>query len=152
LKCGSNLFIGEGTFIDPSHCFLISLGDNVTLSSKVHILAHDASTKIHLGYTKIGQVNIGNNVFIGANVTILPNITIGNNSVVGAGSVVTTSIPSNEVWAGNPAKKISELDDYLKKFKDLPKFDKSYILSSDLSDEKKLELYTATENGFVLLE
>jgi acetyltransferase-like isoleucine patch superfamily enzyme len=33
-------------------------------------------------------------------------VTIGENAIVGAGSVVTKSIPSNEIWAGNPAKRI----------------------------------------------
>lgn len=41
---------------------------------------------------------------IGAGCTILPGITIGSNSIVGAGSVVTKDIPSNQIWAGNPAK------------------------------------------------
>ncbi len=100
LKIGDNVFIGNGTFIDPSHCFLITIGNNVTISSKVHILAHDASTKVHLGYTKIGQVKIGNNVFIGACSVVLPGVTIGDNSIIGAASVVSKTVPSNEVWGG----------------------------------------------------
>ena len=85
LHVGSNLFLGTGSFIDPSHCFLIWIGDNVTFSSNVYLIAHDASTKKHIGYTKIGQIHIGNNVFIGANATVLPNVTIGDNSVIGGG-------------------------------------------------------------------
>ena len=46
--------------IDPGHCWLISVGDRVTLAPRVHILAHDASLKETLGYTKIGRVKIGN--------------------------------------------------------------------------------------------
>jgi acetyltransferase-like isoleucine patch superfamily enzyme len=34
----------------------------------------------------------------------LGGITIGQNSLIGAGSVVTKNIPSNQIWAGNPAK------------------------------------------------
>ena len=73
------------------------IGDNVTLAPRVHILAHDASTKKALGYTRIGVVNIGNNVFIGASSTILPGISIGNNVVIGANSVVSRDIPDNSV-------------------------------------------------------
>ncbi|MCF0048467.1 serine acetyltransferase [Dyadobacter sp. LJ53] len=47
---------------------------------------------------------LGNNVNIGANVCILGDITIGDNVVIGAGSVVITSIPSNSVAVGNPAR------------------------------------------------
>ena len=151
LCIGTNVFVGSGTFIDPSHCFLITIGNNVTLSSKVHILAHDASTKVHLGYTKVGRVKIGNNVFVGACSIILPGISIGDNSIIGGGSVVTKNIPSNEVWAGNPAKFICSKDEYLKKYKDLQRFDKSYRIN--VADEKKKEeLKRATERGICFLE
>ena len=151
LCIGTNVFVGSGTFIDPSHCFLITIGNNVTLSSKVHILAHDASTKVHLGYTKVGRVKIGNNVFVGACSIILPGISIGDNSIIGGGSVVTKNIPSNEVWAGNPAKFICSKDEYLKKYKDLQRFDKSYRIN--MADEKKKEeLKRATERGICFLE
>lgn len=151
MKLGKNVFIGSGTFIDPSHCFLISIGNNVTLSSKVHILAHDASTKRHLGYTKIGRVEIGDNVFVGACTIIMPGTSIGENSIIGGASVVTKDVPSNEVWAGNPAKYVCSLKDYLKKFSDLQKFDKNYRINS-ISENMKKELLTATENGICLLE
>lgn len=151
MKVGSNLFLGRGTFLDPSHCFLISIGDNVTLSSKVHVLCHDASSKAHIGYTKVGGVSIGNNVFIGANATILPCVKIGDNAVVGAGSVVTHSVPSGEVWAGNPAHFICKVDDYLKKMDSLEKFDSSYHIGV-ITEEKKKELIEKTRNGFCLIE
>lgn len=124
----------------------------MTFSSKVHLIAHDASTKKHLGYTKIGQIHIGNNVFVGSNALILPGVRVGNNSVLGAGGVYTKCIPENEVWAGNPAKRIMSLDEYLAKYKHLKRFDASYRLSERLSDEKKKELIQATADGLALLE
>lgn len=133
LQIGKNHNIQGECIIDPSHCFLISIGDNVTLAPRVHILAHDASSKYHLGYTRIGKVNIGNNVFIGANSVILPNVNIGDNVIIGAGSVVTHSIPSNYVAAGNPAKIISNITTYLKKRKNemnaSPCYDETYVIT-----------------------
>lgn len=57
--------------------------------------------------TKSAPIKIGDDVFIGANSIILKGVEIGDRVIVGAGSVVTKNIPNDEVWAGNPAKKIS---------------------------------------------
>ena len=58
---------------------------------------------------KTGKVEIMNGAFIGAHSIILKGVTIGENSIVGAGSVVAKSIPNNEVWVGNPARKVRDL-------------------------------------------
>ena len=113
LTVGKNFSRQEKTLIDQSHCWLITIGDDVTLAPRVHILAHDASTKKALGYTRIGVVNIGNNVFIGASSTILPGISIGNNVVIGANSVVSRDIPDDSVAIGNPAKVICTYDEFV---------------------------------------
>lgn len=57
LSIGENVFINFGCVIDESFCWLIQIGNNVTLAPNVHILAHDASTKKALGYTKMGGKN-----------------------------------------------------------------------------------------------
>ena len=115
LKVGKSFRRNEHCIIDQSHCWLITIGDDVTLAPNVHILAHDASMWHATGYTKIAPVNIGNNVFIGAGSIILPGVTIGDNVVIGAGSVVTKSIPAGSVAAGNPAVVIGGYDDYIAK-------------------------------------
>lgn len=68
--------------IDKGHAFLLEIGDRVTISD-ARILLHDASTKRFLGYSRVGKVVIGNDVFIGADAIILPGVTIGNNVVMG---------------------------------------------------------------------
>lgn len=45
LKIGEDCDIQFESIIDWSHCRLIEIGDRVTLAPRVHILAHDASTK-----------------------------------------------------------------------------------------------------------
>lgn len=51
---------------------------------------------------------IGVHVVIFAGAVILPGLTIGDYAVIGAGAVVTKDVPSGEIWAGNPARKIGE--------------------------------------------
>lgn len=114
-RVGKNFEYNSGYPIDSNWPWLISVGDNVTLSSNVKLLAHDASTAKTGVHTKIGIVRIGNNVFIGANSIVLCNTRIGDNVIIGAGSVVTKDIPSNSVYAGNPATFVCTFDEYQKK-------------------------------------
>lgn len=115
LKIGKNFNRMGGVIIDPSHCYHITIGDDVTLAPRVHILAHDASTSMFLGKARAANVTIGNQVFVGAGTIILPGTHIGNRVVIGAGSIVTKDIPDNSVAVGNPAKVIYTLDEYLVK-------------------------------------
>lgn len=115
MQVGENFKRLHGVILDPSHCWLIEIGDNVTMAPRVHILCHDASTKAFLNYTKIGRVTIGDNVFIGAETVVLPGVTIGSNVIVGANSTVTHDVPDNLVVAGSPARVVSTLDEYLAK-------------------------------------
>ena len=115
LQIGENLRNHSDYAFDSLFPWLISVGDNVCISSNVKILAHDTSTEYVNGYTKIGVVEIGNNVYIGYNVTILCNVRIGSDVIIGAGSVVTSDIPSGSVFAGNPARYICDIDTFRKK-------------------------------------
>ena len=88
---GTNFKRLNGVILDPDHCWLIEIGNNVTIAPRVHILCHDASTKQYLGFTKIGNVTIGNNVFIGAGAKI-----------IGVNAVVNQDVPDNVIVVGNP--------------------------------------------------
>ncbi|WP_415285518.1 acyltransferase [Clostridium perfringens] len=155
LKVGKNFHAMEGVIIDPGHCWLITIGDNVTLAPRVHILAHDASTKKFIGYTRIAKVNIGDNVFLGANTVVLPGVNIGNNCIVGAGSVVTKNLDDNSIYAGNPAKKINGLEKWIENRKEellkLPLFDDRYKIKN-INKEMKLEMIKELEgnSGYII--
>ena len=110
---GSNVDIID-SYIDGCHGRLISIGNNVTITG-ARILAHDASTKKFLGYTKIGFVKIGNNVFIGNGAIILPETTIGDNVIIGAGAIGASDVPDNSVMIGNPARKLCSCDEYIER-------------------------------------
>ena len=97
LEVGKNLYLRGSGMIDPSACYLIEIGDDVTLSRNVTFLAHDVCLKVIMGIIKLGKVKIGNNVLVGAGTNILPRVSIGDNSIIGAGSVVTKDVPQGMV-------------------------------------------------------
>ena len=143
MTVGKNFKRLNGVILDPGHCWLIEIGDNVTMAPRVHILCHDASTKQFLGYTKIGRVTIGDNVFIGAESVILPGVTIGDNVIVGANSTVTHDIPEGTVAVGSPARVICTLEEYLGKEKSrmetAPCYGEDYTLRQNVPMEKRLQ-------------
>ena len=151
MKVGNHFERLNGVILDPCHCWLIEIGENVTLAPRVHILCHDASTKNFLGYTKIGRVTIGNNVFIGAETVIMPGVTIGNNVIIGANSTVTHDVSDGVVVAGSPAKVISTLDNYLTKEKKRMEsalcYDEKYTLRQNISMEKRMQQKEDLKDG-----
>lgn len=149
MKVGKNFNRQSSTRLDPSHCWLISIGDDVTIGNKVQILAHDDSTRIYSGYGRIAPVKIGDRVFVGANSTILMNTTIGNDVIIGAGSLVKGNIPANSIVAGVPAKVIGKTSEYIEREKENMKnslvFDDSYTYQKNISEQKKAEMASSFE-------
>jgi acetyltransferase-like isoleucine patch superfamily enzyme len=98
--------VGTGSFIYGAADVRIGryslLANNVELITGDHVFK-DPSTPIRFQGRNIGNIVIGEDVWLGARVTVLHGITIGKGSVVGANAVVTQDIPSYSVAAGNPA-------------------------------------------------
>jgi len=124
VKKGAKLEIGNNVGISNStiYCTVgISIQDNVLIGGGTKIWdtdfhSLDPIARVFKGDTEIKSrpITIESSVFIGGSSIILKGVTIGKNSIVGAGSVVTKSIPSNEIWAGNPAKFIRKIGEAIK--------------------------------------
>ena len=158
LKVGNNFKRMKDVIIDPSHCWHITIGNNVTLAARVQILAHDASTILFLNHTRVANTRIGDNVFIGAGAIVLPGVTIGNNVVVGAGSVVSRDIPNNSVALGNPARVVKPLNVFLEenraKMLSGNVFGEQYTLRNAAwgQDEREVLLKACDEFGTIYVE
>ena len=115
MHIGEDVLLPPSTFIDQSHCFLISIGDHCGFGPDCLILAHDAQMDEFLDAARIGRVILHPSCHIGARTIILPGVELGPRTIVGAGSVVTKSLPPDTVCAGNPAKVICSLEEYLER-------------------------------------
>ncbi len=113
---GANLEIGDNVGISSVIISVhksVFIGDNVKLGAGTCIYDSDFHSLDYMDRrtpysdkknSKSKEVFIDSDVFVGAGSTILKGVNIGKNSIIGAQSVVSRDIPSNEIWAGNPAR------------------------------------------------
>ena len=110
---GMNFASNEEVFINADIGGNVIFGDDCLVGPRVifrtanHQFA-DRKKKINMQGHSIGDINVGDDVWIGANAIILPGVRIGSGSVVAAGAVVTKDVPPFTVVAGVPAKIIKQ--------------------------------------------
>ncbi|PHM68340.1 DapH/DapD/GlmU-related protein [Xenorhabdus sp. KJ12.1] len=138
-----NVHIGINTIIYNTEFSYSSKGDHFYIGNNCTItgatlLGHDASPCLFIPDLVIKKdvwlsgsrlsyrdpIYIGDNVFVGVGAIILPGIKVGNNVIIAAGSVVTSNIEDNSVYAGNPARKIKSIGEYINKYEKLYKENK----------------------------
>lgn len=123
VKVGDNVrFYGPNHHMFSTEPWLITIGNNVSITSEVQFLAHDGGTLVTKNldetikdFVICGNITIGNNVYIGIRSIILPGVKIGDNCIIGCGSIVTKDIPDNSVACGVPCKVVRSTDEYINK-------------------------------------
>lgn len=109
-NCGiSNSLLYAATEIVLENNVMIGGGCSVC-DTDFHPIDFDSRIGMGDKATKSKPIRIKDGAFIGMNSIILKGVTIGRHSVVGAGSVVTKDIPDNQIWAGNPARFVKNID------------------------------------------
>ena len=108
---GSNLSVGENTFINYGNFFDLTagiiIGSNVRIGPKSVFItgSHEIGDSIkRAGERKQASIVIEDGCWIGAGVTVLPPVTIKHGSVVAAGAVVTEDCESDTLYGGVPAR------------------------------------------------
>lgn len=105
-KIGKNVFIASYVLIDDQYPELITIDDDITISYRCTIIAHDDSKGI------VSPVTIKRGAWIGACVTILPGVTVGEEAVIGAGTIVAKDVPPKTTIVSTQARIIrGEVDE-----------------------------------------
>jgi maltose O-acetyltransferase len=150
MHIGTDVWLPGTTAIDTSHCYLISIGDHCGFGEHCLILAHDAQMDEFLDAARIGRVKIHESCHIGARTVILAGVEIGPRTIVGANSVVSKTLPPDTVCAGNPAKVICTLEEYLAKHRErlgrMKQFEYMQYDMRYLTPERRAEVIAAVAN------
>lgn len=112
LEVGERSFISDGVYIDPGRPWLVSIGEDTIIAPFAMLFAHDASMRIHAGYTRLARVRVGSRVYIGAGAILLPGCVIGDDCVVGAGAIVSGEVPAGKLVVGNPARVVRDVSEF----------------------------------------
>lgn len=108
----SDVYIGDNCRIQ-SHSFICSLtriGSDCFIGHGVMFINDTFASGTPAAHKSQWKgAHIGSNVSIGSNATILP-VSICDNVVIGAGAVVTRDITKSGFYAGNPARKLRDLE------------------------------------------
>lgn len=116
LTIGDRVGMSSASIVCAKH---VTILDDVKIGGGVAIYDTDFHSlkvidrmggKLDKENAKSEPIIINKGAFVGAHSIILKGVSIGENSIIGAGSVVTKSVPSNEIWAGNPARFIRSID------------------------------------------
>lgn len=107
----NDVVIGDQVTIKPG----VQIWDGLRIEDNVFIGPNVTFTNDRYPRSKqypeeFQQTRIKNGASIGANATVLGGVTIGESALIGAGSVVTKDVPANELWVGNPARKVKSLE------------------------------------------
>lgn len=101
-KMGKGIITISGKLLYPS---LITMEQDAGIGDDASV---DAIAIMGPEKLLLGRVRIKSGAIVGGKALVGPWATVGENSIVSAMSVVPmfTNIPPNEVWSGNPAKKV----------------------------------------------
>tara|TARA_R110002020_G_scaffold415079_2_gene624506 strand:+ start:897 stop:1478 length:582 start_codon:yes stop_codon:yes gene_type:complete len=115
LENGARLKIGDNVGISSSCLWVfeyIEIHDRVKIGADCILLDSDAHSLHFMDRraaisdrpnAKKRGIIVEEDVLIGMRSIVLKGVRIGARSIIGSGSVVTKDIPSDEIWAGNPA-------------------------------------------------
>ena len=98
VQIGNNVTIKSGVQVWDG----VRIGDNVFIGPNV-TFTNDLVPRSKVYPQQFLKTFIRKGASIGANSTIIAGHVIGEYAMIGAGSVVTTDIPANTLWYGNPA-------------------------------------------------
>lgn len=129
---------GANLFTFGSEPYLVSIGNEVTISHDADFITHDGGLRVararYPDAYLYGRIKVADRCFLGAHCVLLPGAKVGEGSVIGSGSIVAGEIPPRVVAVGSPAKPVRSVDEYIQANKHL------WVDTAGLTPRAKKEL------------
>ncbi|MBK8805103.1 MAG: acyltransferase [Bacteroidales bacterium] len=116
-KIGKGVSIGYDVYYDVGNSKLITIEDNVWVTSRVLLLCHKRDLSEYFIGDDINkckylkkEIILKKGCHIGMGSIILPGVIVGEGAIVGAGSIVTKNVSAWTIVAGNPAVEIKKIN------------------------------------------
>ena len=103
LNIGSNVWIGEGVWID--NLSNVKIGNDVCISQDAYLLTGSHDYKQSSFDLILGNIVLEDGVWIGAKSIVCPDVLCKTHSVLAVGSVATSNLCKYTIYQGNPALK-----------------------------------------------
>ncbi len=111
VKIGNYVEVGANTCIDRGALSTTMIGDYTKINNLCHIAHNNVIGK---NVIIAAEVNVSGGNIIEDDVWVAPSsslrgyLKIGEGATVGMGAIAVKNIPANEVWVGNPARKLEK--------------------------------------------
>lgn len=112
-RIGSSSTVGAGSIVLDN----VVITADVVIGSHVVIMPNctvthddqlDDFVTLAAGVSLGGAVRVGEGAYVGMNASVRQGLAVGADSTVGMGAVVLRDVPSDETWAGVPARALGE--------------------------------------------
>lgn len=116
LAVGDHVYIGFNTYLGQGS---ISLDDEVLIGNFASLTASNHTLKgesFRFGGFSALPISVGKGTWIAAHSSIMAGVKIGKCSLIAAGSVVTKNVADFTVVGGIPARTISSINEFRKKY------------------------------------
>jgi acetyltransferase-like isoleucine patch superfamily enzyme len=110
VRVGRRTWIGPFTVLDGTGG--LTIGDNCSISSGVHIYSHDTVAWAVTGGAasyEHAPVRVENCCYVGPHAVVAKGVVIGEHSVIGTGSFVNRDVPPYSIAVGSPCRVIGSV-------------------------------------------
>lgn len=117
IEIGSRVHVAANVIIGARESVIVGDFAAIAAGAKIYANSEVPMPGLHMSGPMVpeqhksfhsARINLGKDSVVGANSVLLPGANLGEGSILGALSFLNKDVPAWEIWAGAPAKKISE--------------------------------------------